>query len=99
MSVRQLLSSDSVNHALAELDGWTIAENGRAILKSFSFNDFSAAFGFMARAALAAEKLDHHPDWTNVYNKVDVTLSTHSAGGLTELDFRLARIMDQIAGR
>ena len=66
--------------------------------KTFKFKDFSEAFGFMARAALVAEKMDHHPEWTNVWNRVDVTLSTHSAGGLTELDLKLAEAMDRIAG-
>lgn len=99
MNIRQLLPSDDVKGALAQLHGWILAENGKSILKTFSFKDFNKAFGFMARVALAAEKLDHHPDWTNVYNKVDVQLSTHSAGGLTKLDFKLASIMDEIAGR
>jgi 4a-hydroxytetrahydrobiopterin dehydratase len=66
--------------------------------KTFKFKDFSEAFGFMARAALVAEKMDHHPEWTNVWNRVEVTLSTHSAGGLTELDLKLAEAMDRIAG-
>jgi 4a-hydroxytetrahydrobiopterin dehydratase len=69
-----------------------------AIQRTFKFEDFSEAFGFMARAALVAEKMDHHPEWTNVWNRVDVTLSTHSAGGLTELDVKLAEAMDKIAG-
>ena len=69
-----------------------------AIQRTFKFKDFSEAFGFMTRAALVAEKMDHHPEWTNVWNRVDVTLSTHSAGGLTELDVKLAEAMDKIAG-
>jgi 4a-hydroxytetrahydrobiopterin dehydratase len=69
-----------------------------AITKKFVFADFNAAFGFMTRAALVAEKLDHHPEWFNVYKNVEVTLSTHDAGGLTELDVKLAETMDKLAG-
>jgi 4a-hydroxytetrahydrobiopterin dehydratase len=69
-----------------------------AINRKFVFKDFNEAFGFMARAALVAEKLDHHPEWSNVYKTVDVTLSTHDAGGLTELDIKLAEAMDKLAG-
>jgi 4a-hydroxytetrahydrobiopterin dehydratase len=79
------------------LDGWDDVEGRDAISKSFTFPDFSAAFGFMARAALAAEKMDHHPEWFNVWNRVDVTLSTHDAGGLTLRDIALAEVMDEIA--
>ena len=82
----------------ARLPGWLLAEGRDAIQKTFKFEDFSEAFGFMTRAALVAEKMDHHPEWTNVWNRVDVTLSTHSAGGLTELDVKLAEAMDKIAG-
>jgi 4a-hydroxytetrahydrobiopterin dehydratase len=82
----------------ARLPGWTMATGRDAIQRTFKFKDFSEAFGFMARAALVAEKMDHHPEWTNVWNRVDVTLSTHSAGGLTELDVKLAEAMDKIAG-
>ena len=82
----------------ALLPGWRMADGRDAIQKTFKLADFSAAFGFMARAALVAEKMDHHPEWTNVWNRVDVTLSTHSAGGLTELDVKLAEAMDKIAG-
>ena len=82
----------------ARLPGWLPAEGRDAIHKTFKFEDFSEAFGFMTRAALVAEKMDHHPEWTNVWNRVDVTLATHSAGGLTELDVKLAEAMDRIAG-
>ena len=82
----------------ARLPGWTMATGRDAIQRTFKFKDFSEAFGFMARAALVAEKMDHHPEWTNVWNRVDVTLSTHSAGGLTEFDVKLAEAMDKIAG-
>ena len=83
--------------ALGKLRHWTAVDRGRAITRVFTFADFNAAFGFMTRAALVAEKMDHHPDWSNVYKTVTVTLSTHEAGGLTERDIALARAMDRIA--
>lgn len=84
--------------ALASISDWSLVDGRDAITRTFRFKDFNAAFGFMSRAALKAEKMDHHPEWFNVYNKVEVTLSTHDAGGLTELDIRLARFMDRVAG-
>lgn len=84
--------------ALDSLKDWSMVDGRDAIFKSFKFSDFNAAFGFMARAALVAEKMDHHPEWFNVYSRVDVTLSTHDAGGLTQLDVNLALSMDAIAG-
>ncbi len=84
--------------ALARLKGWSEAPGRDAITKKFQFADFNEAFGFMARAALVAEKLDHHPEWFNVYKTVEVTLSTHDAGGLTERDIKLAEAMDKFAG-
>lgn len=95
---RERLDDASIAEALSGLDGWTRTEDGAAIEKRFVFKTFSEAFGFMTRAALAAEKLDHHPEWFNVYNKVDVRLTTHDAGGLTGLDFDLARRMNRFAG-
>jgi 4a-hydroxytetrahydrobiopterin dehydratase len=92
------LTVAEVDTALAGLQGWSPVTGRSAISKTFKFANFSAAFGFMTRAALAAEKLDHHPEWTNVWNKVDVTLSTHDAGGLTALDIKLASAMDTLAG-
>ena len=83
--------------ALAELDGWVAASGRDAITKTFTFADFNAAFGWMTRAALAAEKMDHHPEWFNVYNRVEVTLATHDVGGLSERDVALARLMDSLA--
>ena len=83
--------------AILKLNGWELVEGREAIAKTFTFADFNAAFGFMTRAALKAEAMDHHPEWFNVWNKVDVTLSTHDAGGLTELDMELAAFMDGIA--
>jgi 4a-hydroxytetrahydrobiopterin dehydratase len=96
---RAPLGKDEIEIALADLKGWAVIKDGKAIRKVFEFRNFSEAFGFMSRAALAAEKMDHHPDWSNVYKTVDVTLNTHDAGGLTELDFKLAGKMDAIAGR
>lgn len=96
---RQKLGADAVRQALAELEGWTLAADGNAIKRSFTFRNFSEAFAFMTRVAMAAEKLDHHPDWSNVYKSVDVTLNTHDADGLTELDFTLARKMNLYAGK
>lgn len=83
--------------ALLELSGWAAAQGRDAIFKNFVFADFNAAFGWMTRVALAAEKLDHHPEWFNVYNRVEVTLATHDADGVTELDVRLAKLMDEVA--
>lgn len=83
--------------ALASLDGWSEAEGRDAISKRFVFADFNAAFGWMTRVALLAEKMDHHPEWFNVYKTVDVTLSTHDAGGLSELDIAMAKAMDKTA--
>jgi 4a-hydroxytetrahydrobiopterin dehydratase len=84
--------------ALATIAGWKAVDGRDAITKSFKFRDFSEAFGFMTRAALAAERMNHHPEWFNVWNRVDVTLSTHDAGGLTARDIALAAEMDRLAG-
>ncbi len=92
------LSSEERREALAGLSDWSVVEGRDAITKSFAFRDFNEAFGFMSRVALVAEKMNHHPEWFNVYRTVEVTLSTHDAGGLTELDVRLASEMDRIAG-
>ncbi len=92
------LSGEARKSAIARLKGWHEVAGRDAITRKFVFKDFSEAFGFMARAALVAEKLDHHPEWANVYKTVDVTLSTHDAGGLTELDIKLAEAMDKLAG-
>lgn len=91
------LTSDERSQAMTALDGWAAVEGRDAIAKSFTFKDFNAAFGFMTRAALIAEKMNHHPEWFNVWNRVDVTLSTHDAGGLTALDIKLATAMDALA--
>jgi 4a-hydroxytetrahydrobiopterin dehydratase len=87
-----------VAEALKRLPLWRAVEGGRdAIQRTYRFSDFTAAFGFMTRTALMAEKLDHHPEWFNVYNRVDVTLTTHDANGVTELDVTLAGLMDMAA--
>jgi 4a-hydroxytetrahydrobiopterin dehydratase len=93
------LNAEERAAALAGLPGWKAVKDGTAIAKTFTFTDFNEAFGFMARAALVAEKMDHHPDWSNAYKEVAVTLSTHSAGGVTDLDVKLAGAMNDIAGR
>jgi 4a-hydroxytetrahydrobiopterin dehydratase len=93
----QRLTGEARKNALARLKGWSEVAGRDAIAKKFVFADFNQAFGFMTRAALAAEKLDHHPEWFNVYKTVEVTLSTHDAGGLTERDVTLAEIMDKLA--
>jgi 4a-hydroxytetrahydrobiopterin dehydratase len=91
------LASDQVQAQLAQLIGWTLAADGLAIHRSYRFADFCNAFAFMTRVALAAEKADHHPEWFNVYNRVDVRLTTHDASGLTERDFALAAVADAAA--
>ena len=91
------LTSDARKTALAKLPGWSDVPGRDAITRKFVFKDFNAAFGFMTRAALVAEKMDHHPEWFNVYKNVEVTLSTHDAGGVTELDVKLAEAMNRIA--
>ena len=92
------LTGDARKSALAGLKGWSETSGRDAITKKFVFKDFNQAFGFMTRAALIAEKMDHHPEWFNVYKNVEVTLSTHDAGGVTELDIKLAGEMDRLAG-
>jgi 4a-hydroxytetrahydrobiopterin dehydratase len=96
-TVTQKLSTEARKAALAKLSGWSEVKGRDAITKTFVFADFNEAFGFMTRAALVAEKLNHHPEWLNVYKTVEVTLSTHDAGGLTERDIALAEAMDTMA--
>ena len=93
------LIGDKRAEALAKLPGWAEEADSDAISRTYIFADFNEAFGFMARAALVAEKMDHHPEWFNVYKTVEVTLTTHDAGGVSERDITLAKAMDQIAGR
>ena len=95
-NMTEKLSASARNAAIAQLDGWSLAQDGEAITKSFKFDDFSEAFAFMTRVALLAEKADHHPDWRNVWNRVEIVLSTHSAGGLTEKDIALATKIESL---
>jgi len=91
------LSAEARKQALGGLPGWNEVQGRDAIGKTFIFKDFNEAFGFMTRAAMAAEKMDHHPEWRNVYKTVEVVLSTHDAGGVTALDVELANTMNAIA--
>jgi 4a-hydroxytetrahydrobiopterin dehydratase len=79
-------------------DGWTLSEDGKALERSFRFKDFSEAFGFLTRVAMHAEKVDHHPEFTSVWNRVDFRLTTHDTGGVTERDAKLAEAIDGLAG-
>ncbi|MQW86648.1 4a-hydroxytetrahydrobiopterin dehydratase [Sinorhizobium saheli] len=91
------LDAAAIAEHLHKMEGWVLDEHGTSIWKAFRFKNFAEAFAFMTQCALEAEKLNHHPEWFNVYNRVDVTLSTHDASGLTELDFKLAAKMDHAA--
>lgn len=91
------MKTEEISEALKNLKGWSVVEGRDAIHKIFRFKGFNAAFGFMSRTAMMAEKMDHHPEWFNVYNRVEVTLTTHEAGSVTDKDIRLARFMDDIA--
>ena len=92
------LDDSEIHQELGELTNWQLVEGRSAIFRQFKFKNFNEAFGFMTRAALLAEKMNHHPEWSNIYGSVDVTLSTHDAGGVTELDMKLAKAMDRFAG-
>jgi 4a-hydroxytetrahydrobiopterin dehydratase len=94
---QERLDADAIRTALEPLSGWTLSSDGIAIEKTYRFKTFREAFGFMTEAALAAEKFNHHPEWFNVYNRVDVRLTNHDAGGLTELDVKLAAAMEKAA--
>ena len=91
------LNADEIQARLSGVPGWT--QDGDRIQREFKFQNFREAFAFMTACALAAEKMDHHPEWSNVYNRVRVALSTHDAGGITEKDFELAAAMNAAAGR
>ena len=93
------LSAEARKSALQGLSGWSEVPGREAIAKTFTFKDFNEAFGFMSRVALVAEKRDHHPEWKNVYQTVEVVLATHDAGGVTALDIDLAKAMNAIAGQ
>lgn len=92
------LTAEEIRAALVELPTWRLDADGLGLRREFRFADFNAAFGFMARVALKAEKMDHHPEWSNVYNRVDVRLTTHDAGGVSARDISLARFMDAACG-
>lgn len=96
---REKLGREAVREAMTTLEGWTLAADGNSIKRIFEFRNFSEAFAFMTRVAMAAEKIDHHPDWKNVYKTVEVTLNTHDAGGLTALDFKLATKMNRYCSK
>jgi len=91
------LSETTISSEMAKLPDWTISTDHTAITRQFTFRNFSQAFGFMTRAAMLAEQINHHPEWANVYHRVTVTLTTHDAGGLTELDLKMAHAMNTIA--
>ena len=93
--MREKLTGDAREAALAELSGWQVAKDRDAIEKSFKFKSFSEAWAFMSRAALVAEQLDHHPEWSNVYNRVEVLLTTHDCNGLSALDIEFAKRLDR----
>lgn len=95
----QLLEPDEVSRELAKLEGWELSADGLSIRKCFKFRSFAEAFGFMTECALAAEKIDHHPDWSNSYSRVEVKLTTHAKKQLTDCDFRLASSMDEAWAR
>ncbi len=95
MSV-ELLSGDQIAACLADLPHWTLSDDGKSISRKLVFEDFIEAFGFMTRAALVAEKHDHHPDWSNAFNVVSVMLTTDDFGGLTAVDIQVARALDQL---
>lgn len=91
------LSESELNSAVTDLENWVVNEDGTAITKSFKFANFIKAFGFMTQMAIVAEKMNHHPEWFNVYNRVEVKLTTHDSAGVTELDIELAKAMDKAA--
>ena len=91
------ISTDECRRALAQLDGWEAAKDREAIVKEYRFSNFSQAFAWMTQVALLAEKMDHHPEWTNVYSRVSVALTTHDAGGITRNDLDMAKQMDLYA--
>ena len=95
MAVEKMDRSEAESQVQA-LDGWDFARDGDAIAKTFTFGDFSEAWGFMNRVALIAEKHDHHPEWFNVYNKVEITLTTHDAEGLSERDMTMAKAIEAL---
>lgn len=98
ISITAALDAEQLRARLAALPGWSLRADGVAICKSFQFQDFVGAFGFMSRVALLAERADHHPEWANVYGKVEITLTTHEVGGVSERDLALAAQIEACAG-
>lgn len=94
---KEKLSTTEIARRVQGLEGWVLSDDALSIGRTFKFGNFAEAFAFMTECAIHAEKLDHHPEWSNVYRTVDVRLTTHSARGLTELDFELAALMDKAA--
>src|ERR1700757_946687 len=99
VNMSQRLTAEARKSGLKDLPGWAEVSGREAIARTFVFKDFNEAFGFMSRAALVAEKHDHHPEWRNVYKTVEVVLATHDAGGVTARDIALAKAMDKIASQ
>jgi 4a-hydroxytetrahydrobiopterin dehydratase len=93
----EAMTMDAAREAVSALTGWTLSDDGKSISREVKFRTFTEAFAFMTRVALNAEKMDHHPEWSNVYNRVSIRLTTHDAGGLTQKDVALARIVDGAA--
>ena len=93
----ELISNDALDEAISELDGWSLSADGIALEKTFTFKGFNAAFGFMTRVAMAAERANHHSEWSNVFNRVVVRWTTHSLGGVSDLDVKLAQSCDRFA--
>lgn len=94
---RRPLTPDDILAAVSGLTGWQLSEDQSSLRQTFKFSDFSTAFAFMTRIAMAAEKHDHHPEWSNIYNRVEITLTTHSAKGLSELDMQMAKLINDYA--
>ena len=92
-----LIARDELDLRLAELDGWTLSAGGIALEKTYSFKGFNSAFGFITRVAMAAERANHHPEWSNIYNRVTIRWTTHSLGGVSDLDLKLAASCDRFA--
>jgi len=95
--MEKLAKSQDIESFIKKNKGWKKIKSRSALQKQFTFSDFNAAFAFMTRVAMVAEKMNHHPEWFNVYNRVDVTLSTHDADGITALDFKLAEFMESVS--
>lgn len=96
MNARTPLTTNQINEKLMLLKNWNLSSDGKAIMRSYKFSGFLEAINFMNMVAIVAEQLDHHPNWLNVYNRIDVTLTTHSVGQISALDFQLATAMDEI---